>query len=367
MSQSLLAIGLMSGTSVDGIDAALVRTDGNSLERVATVSSKYRRATRDSIFSAYKNPNEFLQNKATVQDLSMAIAQDHATAANQLKSATDKPVQLIGFHGQTIVHEPLQGKSVQLGDARTLAQLTQVDTVHDFRANDLLAGGQGAPLAPIYHQSLIASLQTELPAAMLNIGGVANLSYWDGSTLIGFDTGPGNGLLDQYMQLNLGQAFDKEGALARQGQVNQALVDDFMQHAFFNSAIPKSLDRAEFNAILKSDTLMAMSHCDAIASLTAMTAASVGQAIRACKLKPTKIIVCGGGQHNKSLLQYLQQAVECLVCTADSLNLKGDYIEAELMGLLAVRHQYALPSTFPSTTGCTHATVAGQLQRAESK
>jgi len=358
----LFTIGLMSGTSVDGIDAALVRTDGYTLERVATASSKYRDTTRDAILAAYKDPQVFLNNASAVKALSISIAQDHAVAVEQVLNQSDQLVSLLGFHGQTILHLPDQSTTVQLGDALTLANQTHVDTVYDFRSADIQAGGHGAPLAPIYHQSLMQALGIELPAVILNIGGVANLSYWDGATLVGFDTGPGNGLLDQYMQTHFNCAFDESGKLSSSGHANKQIVNAFLALPYFKQAYPKSLDRSDFNAVL--DLLGELSHADAMASLCALTVQSVKLGLAQLDKTPVQLIVCGGGQHNQAIIDELKRLLNCTVNTADSLQLPGDYIEAELMGFLAARYYYNLPATFPHTTGVSKPSIAGRLQRA---
>lgn len=366
---ALLIVGLMSGTSVDGIDAALVRTNGQSLECLQQSSSHYKKNTRDAILRAYQAPEEFLSNATSVKALSEAIALDHAKAVNSLVEKAvgveHKQIHLLGFHGQTILHRPDEGVSVQLGCAKTLANHTTIDTVHDFRQADLAAGGQGAPLAPVYHQALIEQAELELPAVMLNIGGVANLSYWDGHELIGFDTGPGNGLLDQYMQQHRHCAFDQDGALAARGQADTQLVNEFLNNSYFDGVKPKSLDRSSFNAILESNRLNSLSAADAMATLTALSVFSIKHALDQFSQKPKQMLVCGGGAHNKHLLKELQRNLSLTVSTADARHLAGDYIEAELMAFLAARYHYNLPSTYPLTTGVAQACIAGKHQLAD--
>lgn len=365
--EPLLIVGLMSGTSVDGIDVAMVRTNGQQLESIQRSGSAYKESTRDAILSAYDDPAHFLANRSSVNALATAIAEDHANAVIQVATKVHKSlteIHLLGFHGQTILHRPEQGLSVQLGCAKTLAKLTGVNTVHDFRQADLAAGGQGAPLAPIYHQALMEEAGLELPAVLLNIGGVANLSYWDGKALIGFDTGPGNGLLDQYMQQQLNQAFDRDGALAAEGVANMQLVEECLSNSYFDGVNPKSLDRSSFNAILASEQLQKFSAADAMATLTAITVYSVKQALEQFTCKPKQLLVCGGGQHNTHLVNELMRELDVAVNTADSMQLAGDHIEAELMAYLAARYHYQLPSTYPQTTGVKRACVAGELQLA---
>lgn len=369
--KKLLIVGLMSGTSVDGIDAALVSTNGQTLECIQRSSSHYQKTTRDAILYAYNEPETFLNSTSSVKVLSKAIAQDHAMAVMKVVEAapgiSQEQVQLLGFHGQTILHKPNEGFSVQLGCAKTLANITSINTVHDFRQADLAAGGQGAPLAPVYHLALMKQAELELPAIMLNIGGVANLSYWDGQELIGFDTGPGNGLLDQYMQQHVNCPFDNDGALAAQGNANQQLVNAFLGDRYFDGVKPKSLDRSSFNAILASIDLNRLSAADAMATLTLVTVFSIKRALDQFSNRPKQLLVCGGGQHNTHLLNELKRHLALVVTTADAMQLAGDHIEAELMALLAARYHYSLPSTYPLTTGVAKACVAGKLQLANSE
>ncbi len=363
----MLVVGLMSGTSVDGIDAVLVETNGEQLTCLARSTSDYNAETRNAILTAYEEPEGFLQDTSATAKLSTLIAEDHANAVNTILRDVNRPVQLLGFHGQTVLHQPELGKTVQLGDANILSKLTKINTVHNFRQADINAGGQGAPLAPIYHVALIQQAKLALPTVMLNIGGVANLTYYDGEQLLGFDTGPGNGLIDQYMQRYLQCAFDNNGELAAQGAVEQSLVDAFLTQEYFGSVVPKSLDRSSFNHVLDSVQLQKLDHADAMATLVALTVGSVKRSIdqinQLNKLAqpPRQVVVCGGGQHNGLLVSELQAALSASVVTADSLRLSGDYIEAELMALLAVRHHYNLPSTFPETTGVSAPCVAGEL------
>lgn len=363
----LLVIGLMSGTSVDGIDAALVKTDGTSLTCLQHASFEYKDATRDAVFSAYNNPEKFIQQEKALETLSQAIAEDHAAAVKCLIENTNEQVDLIGFHGQTLLHQPDIGYTLQLGDAALLARTTNIDTVFDFRRADIQAGGQGAPLAPIYHQALIQQAGLELPAAMLNIGGVANLSYWDGQQLIGFDTGPGNGLLDQYMRQHVNRPFDQNGQLASTGVVCQPIVNEFLANRYFAQLKPKSLDRSEFNAVLSNPVFLRLPAADAMATLVALTVQSVRCAMDLFEQPVKQLVVCGGGQHNAFLLSELKSSVASQVKTADQLGLAGDHIEAELMALLAARFYYRLPSTFPMTTGVEKPCVAGTLQLANEK
>jgi len=348
----LSIIGLMSGTSVDGIDAALVHTDGESLMRTPhAITGDYAKATKQAILALVDNPEPVLANRDNVMALEQMIAQDHAVVVNELMQQANTSVDLLGFHGQTVFHDPDSGVTFQLGDAKMLSELTGVNTVYGFRLNDMAQGGQGAPLAPIYHQYLLGENKINPPAAFLNIGGISNASVWDGKQLIGFDCGPGNCLMDDYMRQHFDRSYDEQGEVAASGCVDQSLLEQWMRDPYFVLAPPKSLDRQYFSKML--DSVGGLDPVDAMATLNAFTARSIAESLQRLPTLPNRLVVAGGGQHNKVLLNAISTALggTVTVSTADELGLNGDYIEAELMAYLAARHHYQLPYTFPGTTG----------------
>jgi len=257
-------IGLMSGTSLDGVDAALLRTDGEGfIERGAFLTMPYAESLRAEIRACFGKTHE------QARDVERALTVFHAEAVRKL-GAQSRDIDLIGFHGQTISHDPAKGRTCQIGDGALLASLTGIKVVNDFRAADVRAGGQGAPLVPVYHQALAASLSR--PAAFLNIGGVANVTYvGKNGALIAFDTGPGNALIDDWMLKKTGRKFDAEGAVALSGKVDEAVLNKLLSHPFFSAPAPKSLDRNAF----VSRAWENLSLADGAATLTAFTVQSI--------------------------------------------------------------------------------------------
>lgn len=350
-------IGLMAGTSVDGIDAALVYTDGERVTRRGAADTfAYHPQTRAAIFAAYQNPHEIPDN------LPMRIARDHAHAVERLMITSGIQPDRIGFHGQTIFHNPDQGVSLQIGDAQYLADRIGVPVVHQFRQADLAAGGQGAPLAPIYHQMILSGLGLNLPAAMVNIGGISNVTLWDGRDLIGYDSGPGNALIDDAMARHTGKAFDEGGQMAAKGQVDQAFVAICLQHPFFHQRGVKSLDRMALYDWIDLSALDHHSTPDQIASLTALTAASIAASLDVNLSREFHhVVVSGGGSLNPTLMAMIQSYSKAAVSRLDDHGLDSRFTEAELMAVLAARHERGLPITFPQTTGVDKPMTGGNM------
>jgi anhydro-N-acetylmuramic acid kinase len=343
-------IGLMSGTSLDGVDVAFVHTDGESfIERKAFLSVPYDDTLREKIRAV------FGKKAVEAHEAERALTEFHAEAIQKL-GVSLKDIDLIGFHGQTILHAPEKGFTIQIGDGALLAAMTGVKVVNGFRTNDVKAGGQGAPLVPVYHQALAAKL--EKPVVFLNIGGVANVTYvGQNGELIAFDTGPGNALIDDWMLRKTGSKFDEAGKLALSGKVNEIIVYELLQHPFFSAAVPKSLDRNAF----ASRACEMLSVEDGAATLAAFTVQAIMRAAMYFPAPPTRWIVAGGGRHNKYLMQQLQKNIKAPVVPIESLGLDGDATEAEAFAYLAVRSVRGLPLSFPMTTGVPKPTTGGIL------
>ena len=375
-----LVIGLMSGTSADGIDAAVLQTDGQRFQPTGCSGSfDYRAETRDGIWAAVANGFDHMRDDTARQHLDRLIAEDHANAVSQLIASRNLSPTLIGFHGQTIYHNPtgddghpLGRTTIQLGDAALLAAKTGLPVVHDVRRADMAAGGQGAPLAPVFHAAMLARLAVDLPAVLVNIGGVANLTWVtnqigmeDGAGVIGFDTGPGNALMDDYMRLYCDADFDKDGALAASGLADAKLVDTWLDRDYFTAGWPKSLDRQAFRHCLDDARLLAKVPADAMASLALFTANSIAAAIDQLPAPPQTILIAGGGRRNLCLLSHLQNrfgnAVQDGNVAGDRPLFSPDMLEAELMAFLAARHIAGLPTSFPATTGCHQPVCGGVL------
>jgi anhydro-N-acetylmuramic acid kinase len=266
-------------------------------------------------------------------------------AADSIDPAT---VDLIGFHGQTVLHRPGRRLTVQIGDGKALAQRLGIRVVHDFRAADVAHGGQGAPLVPVFHRALAAAAGFSQPVAILNIGGVANLSFIaPGEEPIACDTGTGNGLLDDLMLKRRGLPFDRDGATASRGEADGTVLSALLAHPYFAAPPPKSLDRNDFSGALV-DGLAAE---DAAATLTAFTAAGIACVLPLLPSRPSLAIVCGGGARNKALMRELADRLPCPVVLAEAFGWSGDAMEAQAFAYLAARRERNLPITFPMTTG----------------
>jgi anhydro-N-acetylmuramic acid kinase len=355
MSDPVWAIGLMSGTSGDGIDAALLKTDGERIvETGPGIGNAYDPAFRARLKSAYGqwDPPAGLERELTER---------HAAVVLRLVAqAGMRPgdVGVVGFHGQTILHEPERHRTRQIGDGALLAELTGIPVVNDFRSADMAAGGEGAPLAPVYHRALAAGL--EKPVAVLNIGGVSNVTWiGDGDALIAFDTGPGNALIDDWAMRHTGEPVDRDGALAKSGKVDQAAVARFLENPYFKRPAPKSLDRDAFKAF----SLGAMNAPDGAATLTAITAASIAAGVAHLPALPKRWLVCGGGRHNPVLMEALRARLGAAVDPIEATGWDGDMIEANAFAFMAVRSMRELPISFPGTTGVKQPTAGGRLHR----
>lgn len=353
-------IGLMSGTSLDGVDAALLETDGEGhIVPKAFLSLPYAPALREQIRACFGQHPDKLDDKARAAE--KALTQAHSRAVQSLlaeRGLAPKDIDFIGFHGQTLSHDPAAGYTCQIGDAQALAKETGISVVNDFRTADVKAGGQGAPLVPVYHQAL--ATVSGKPVAFLNIGGVANVSYVGAKgELIAFDTGPGNALIDDWMLQKTGKALDKGGALAKTGKIDENLLQQLLAHPFFAAKPPKSLDRNAF----VSDGWKNLSPADGAATLAAFTVQSIARAAQFFPEKPKQWIVAGGGRHNAFIMQKLEAALGAPVASIDDLGFNGDATEAEAFGYLAVRSVQGLPLSFPLTTGVPQPQTGGTLHK----
>jgi anhydro-N-acetylmuramic acid kinase len=349
------AIGLMSGTSLDGIDAAFIETDGEVLVTAGpALTLPYAPALRALL-------RETLGGKGPVAEAEEAMTRAHEAAVRALLSKHSLPrPDIIGFHGHTILHQPRQGRTWQLGDGALLAALTGIDVVDDFRSADVAAGGEGAPLVPLYHRALAATL--EKPLAVLNIGGVANVT-WIGeqeNDLLAFDTGPGNALIDDWALAHTGKPVDEGGALARAGHADEKHLARFLAHPYFARLPPKSLDRDDFASFMPQG----LSPADGAANLAAMTAAAVAEAQRHFPSPARRWLVAGGGRHNPVLMELLRERLGCPVAPVETAGWDGDALEAQAFAYLAVRSLKGLALSLPGTTGVKTPTTGGKLHRA---
>lgn len=369
--EPVIALGLMSGTSLDGIDAALIRTDGERVEAFGAWATQpydadMRVRLREAMILAAKLGAGARQSPEILA-LSHDLTRLHGQLVDALLAEAEiqrEEVAVVGFHGQTLLHRPEQRLTLQIGDGDRLARSLDIDVVYDFRSADVAAGGQGAPLVPLYHQGLVRNLDGDGvhgPQAILNIGGIANLTWLDMARngILAFDTGPGNGLIDDWCARKIGAPIDRDGALAARGQVNTPALAALMRSPQIQAPPPKSLDRLAFDLSL----VETLSPEDGAATLAAFTAASVAAAVKHLPAPPVRWIVCGGGRHNKSLMEMLRQELAVDVISAEDAGWRGDALEAEAFAFLAVRHLRGLPLSLPSTTGAPEAMTGGVLAR----
>ena len=357
---SYRVIGCMTGTSCDGLDLAYIETNGAD----KLIFGPAETIPFDPAFQKILRQRVGLRLLTHYMDeeLEKSIAIFHKQHIEEFISHHQLTVDAIGFHGQSVWHDPPNQKTVQLGDSQHLADLLGIQVVGQFRQADVKSGGQGAPLVPIYHQALAAKL--EKPTAFLNIGGVANITYIAADNqLAAGDTGPGNALVDDWVLKHTGVAQDTDGAFAEQGLINQNLLDKWIQDPFFEKPFPKSLDRMHFHYVL--DDCNQMGLYDGAATLTQFTVEAIMKALAILPAKPNQLVVCGGGCHNAKMMNTLEERFENLISAYD-IGFDADAIEAQLMAYLAARFFENLPSSFSGTTGVPQPTIAGQLFRPHS-
>lgn len=359
----MTAIGLMSGTSLDGIDVALLRTDGADLvergpARTYPYAPEQRELLRRALGAALAMTDR-TDRSGVLTEAEAALTGWHRDAVLAFCAETGTAlagVGIVGFHGQTVIHRPEHRLTVQLGDGHALARALGRPVVFDMRADDVAAGGQGAPLVPAYHRALASQVEGR-PVAFVNIGGVANVTWVGrGDALMAFDTGPGNALIDDWMKTHTGKTRDEGGALARTGRVDEATVAQFLGDGFFERPGPKSLDRNSFAGI----SLQGLGVADGAATLVAVTARSIALSAAHMPEPPVKWIICGGGRHNAAIMAALRAALPA-VLAAEDCGFNGDSMEAEAWAYLAVRALKRLPLTYPGTTGVLSPLTGGVI------
>jgi anhydro-N-acetylmuramic acid kinase len=353
------ALGLMSGTSMDGVDAAVVETDGVTIAAFGRSGFRpYAPAERAAIEAALGRwPGE-----AGVEAAEAAVQASHATLAAGFPEAA-----LLGFHGQTLVHEPQGRGTHQVGRGDLLADATGRPVVWALRAADVASGGEGAPLVPVFHHAVARHIGAEAPLAFLNIGGVANVTWVDAriadpaapGALLAFDTGPGNALLDDFLKERLGEAFDEGGRVAARGTADRDVLAEALASPYLDRPPPKSLDRMAFHGVL--GRLGGLSTEDGAATLAALTAACVAAAARHFPEPAARWLVCGGGRLNRTVTRLIAAGTNAPVDAVESVGLDGDMLEAQAFAFLAVRVLRGLPTSFPATTGCRLPVCGGRV------
>jgi anhydro-N-acetylmuramic acid kinase len=361
----LKTIGLMSGTSLDGVDAAWVETDGERIGRLGpSLTLPYAPELRRDLRRLLDLAPDLAADDSFLAGCVRRLTERHVEAVEALRTEVagtqGDGVDLVGFHGQTILHRPGERLTWQVGDAALLAQRTGLRVAHDFRSADVAAGGQGAPLVPVVHAALAAGL--EKPLAVLNLGGVGNVT-WIGpqGELLAFDTGPANGPLDDWARRAAGLDYDEDGRLALAGRADATVLARLLRHPYLAAPPPKSLDRLAFDRALREAGLDALSPADGAATLVAFSAGCVAAAARHFPAPARQWLVGGGGRRNPALMRALSDALGAPVQPAEAAGWQGDALEAQAFGVLAARVVRGLPLTFPGTTGAPQPMTGGRL------
>ena len=358
MAKVYTALGLMSGTSLDGVDAAIIETDGEeivsfgpSLTLPYTPEQKadLEEATRSALKWDFNGPPPNALAQAET-----ALDEAHIAAVQALGS---QAVDLIGYHGQTVLHRPDRLKTLQLGQGYALAHALNCPTVFDFRTADVAAGGQGAPLAPVFHQALVRYSGLPGMTAVLNLGGVGNVTIVAGNDLLATDTGPANGPLDSFLATH-GLSVDRDGSISREAEPDFARIEKWLNAPFFRKPWPKAADRYDFDV---ASDVASMSVAEGAATLCGFTALSAAKTIRDMGYPPDRVVVCGGGRRNRTIMTMLSLELGCPVVPAETYGWDSDAIEAQAFAYLAVRVTRGLPTSFPTTTGVPEPVVGGQI------
>ncbi len=364
MTTPTTALGIISGTSMDGIDVACVVTDGERvIKRGPGATFAYPDDVRRDLIALVQDPQR--AEHGPIGDIEARVTDAHVAAVTQYleryRTQIDA-VDVLGFHGQTIIHRPERRFTRQLFDGAMAAQHLGIDVVCRFRDADVAAGGQGAPLVPLYHRALVRGAQLAEPIMVLNLGGVGNVTYIDGDTVIAFDTGPASALIDDWVRRHSNADYDAGGSIAASGRIDQAHLARLLGDPYFSTPAPKSLDRNHFHRL--AGTVSGLSLADGAATLTAFTVAATAMAVRLVPRRPLRWLVAGGGRLNTTIMRGLADTLQVPVESVDALGWDGDQIEAECFGFLAARSLKGLPLSLPATTGVPYPMPGGVLFRA---
>ncbi len=371
MSKNYYSLGLMSGTSGDGVDASLINSDGDTNYKVEINKYfEYENNFSQKIHSLKEKINTVtdLDTYSTeIKSLEKELTIFHSKVVIDTVKSTKKKIDFVGFHGQTIFHDPTKKISKQIGDGKLLSQLTQTTVVYNFRQKDIQNGGEGAPLAPIFHKALVKQNKIELPVCILNIGGISNVTIiedYEQNNLKSRDLGPGNCLIDAWVRKNKKGNFDKDGAYAAMGKTNDLMLNQALDN--FDNRPDKnrlSFDTKDFDI----NFLRGVSFEDGAATLTELSGTIIGGGLFSMlseKIKKScKVLVSGGGRKNKSLIQNIKSRISenLLIVPIDDFGVDGDYVESQAFAFLAIRSFLELPISFPDTTGCKSPTTGGEV------
>ena len=367
MNDLITSIGLMSGTSCDGIDASVVESDGeNEVHFIGNQFLPYEEKIKLKMMILKEKINSTLdleKNKLEINTLERELTLLHAKIVNSVikKHELEKSkINLIGFHGHTIFHNFKEKKTKQIGDARLLSQLTKLNVVNNFRENDINNGGQGAPLVPIFHKLLQEKFKLKSPILFVNIGGISNVTYIDkDNKIVSLDTGPGNFLIDKILQLKSKNKiqFDKDGIIAFTGRVDKNILDSYLDDPYYEGLPPKSLDVNDFNL----SPLRSLSLEDSVATLSELTSLTIVNSLSFFNVKPNEIILCGGGRNNKYIFERIQILSNILINNIDKYGIDGDFIESQAFAYIAIRSFLKKPISFSETTGVLKPCTGGDL------
>lgn len=368
--KTIWAVGLMTGTVLDGnIDVAMLKTDGERVDEFGpyalapypeAINGMLRQAQKEALAWNFEGPEP-----AIFAEVEEALTRAQSAAVRNLveeNGMTMADIGVVGFHGQTVLHRAPKkdriGDTRQLGDGELMQSLLKTKVVYDFRTADVRAGGQGAPLAAAYHAALLGASGADGDTAILNLGGVGNVTWWDGKAdIVAFDTGPANAPINDFVKARGLGEMDRGGALAASGKVDESRLARLLEHPYLAAPYPKSLDRFSFTAAMADG----LGDADGAATLTAFTASAVGKALDLLPRRPKKLFVSGGGRHNPTLMAMIEKRAGVEAISADTLGWRGDAVEAECFAFLAVRTLRGLPISFPSTTGAPRPLQGGRI------
>ena len=362
MDNSFIALGLMSGTSLDGIDASIIKSDGeNNLDIIDNKYFNYPEEFRKRLSTFILNINnraDIEENISTYKSLERDLTLYHSKISKKIISENNLNIQLIGFHGQTIIHKPKDGYSIQMGDANLLSQELKEKVIYNFRANDIKNGGEGAPLTSIYHKLLIKKFKINNPTLILNIGGISNYTYFFKDTLAAKDIGPGNVLMDEYLKKTKGIDYDKNGDIASSGNINIDIINQFYEHEFYNVQQKHSFDRNEFDFSF----VKGLEFEDAVATLTYFTALIISQNIKKNFDNEIEIILCGGGRRNSALVNHIKKLLKYKIKLIDEFSVDGDFIESQAFAYLSIRSYLNKIISYPTTTNVLNPVTGGEIK-----
>ena len=364
MDKTINALGLMSGTSFDGIDASLISSDGE--KNIKIVGNLYQEYDSELKIKLYKFCNkihsaaDLKANKSEFKHIERMITIKHSEISSKICKKFNFNPKIIGFHGQTILHKPEERLSVQMGNGRLLSQLLKKDVIYNFRKNDLNFGGEGAPLTPIYHHNITKKLNINYPIIFLNIGGIANYTFSKINTFTARDVGPGNCLMDSYLKKNTKLTYDENGKIAASGKIDFPLINNFFEHEIYNSKQKHSLDIKDFDI----NFVKGLSVQDAMACLNYFSAKIISENIKKNLKNNYDIILCGGGRKNKTLVKNLKKLLNNNIINIDSFKIDGDFIESQAFGYLGIRSFLKKNISFPNTTNVKKPISGGELIKA---